>query len=87
MNEQNFQEERMVLPAILKFVAVACVVVGLIAAMELPVERSSYFEHRNTGATILWAAGGIVNGVLWWSLSYIVEACQRYINNDENNPK
>lgn len=83
MDEQDFREGSAILPAILKFVAVACVVVGLIAAMELPVERSSYFEHRNTAATILWAAGGIINGVLWWSLSYVVEACQRYINNDQ----
>ena len=88
MEERNVQEDGyVVFPVILKFIAILCVIVGIVCAVNFGTEFNGFWRERNAVTTFLYAAGGIINGVLWWSLSYIVEACQRYINNNENNPK
>lgn len=56
-----------IFPVILKIVAVICVIIGLIAASEI---------------SFIWGVTGIVTALVWWALSDIVEACQRYIKNN-----
>lgn len=70
-------------PTILKIAAVICAVACFIAAVKLGEEYNGYWHERNATTTFLWCVGGIVNGIAWWALSYVVEACQRYIKNNE----
>lgn len=78
MEEHNVQENGYgAFPVALQIVAVICIILGFIAAMY------NGFRERETVTAILWGAGGAINFLLWWALSYIVEACQRYIKNNK----
>lgn len=84
MEERNVQENGYgAFPVVLKIVAILCVIVGIFAAVNLGTEFNGYWRERNTATTFLYAACGIMNGVFWWALSDIVEACQRYIKNNK----
>lgn len=84
MEERNVQENGYgAFPVVLKIVAILCVIVGIFAAVNLGTEFNGYWRERNTAATFIYAASGILNGIFWWALSDIVEACQRYIKNNK----
>lgn len=84
MEERNVQENGYgAFPVVLKIVAILCVIVGIFAAVNLGTEFNGYWRERNTAATFLYAASGIMSGIFWWALSDIVEACQRYIKNNK----
>lgn len=76
MIKRNVQENGYgTFPVALKIVAVICIILGFIAA-------NGFSKHEAVTA-ILCGAGGVINFLLWWALSYIVEACQRYIKNNK----
>ncbi len=84
MEERNVQENSYgAFPAVLKIVAVICVIVGIVVAVELGKEDNGYWRERNAVTTFFYAACGIMSGIFWWALSDIVEACQRYIKNNK----
>lgn len=67
-------------PLLLKFLAILCIVVGIVAAVNFGTEFNGFWRERNTVVTTLWVAGGIMNALLWWALSIIVEACNKYLS-------
>ena len=84
MEERNVQENGYgAFPAVLKVVAVLCVIIGIVCAVNLGTEFNGFWRERNTVTTFFYAANGILSGVFWWALSDIVEACQRYIKNNK----
>lgn len=84
MEERNVQESSYgAFPAALKLVAILCVIVGIVCAVNFGTEYNGYWRERNAVTTFLYAASGIVSGIFWWALSDIVEACQRYIKNNK----
>ena len=70
-------------PSLLKFLAILCIVVGIVAAVNFGTEFNGFWRERNTATTFIYAASGILSGIFWWALSDIVEACQRYIKNNK----
>lgn len=84
MEERNVQENGYgAFPVVLKMVAVFCVIIGIVAAVNFGKEFNSFWCERNTAVTFIYAASGILSGIFWWALSDIVEACQRYIKNNK----
>ena len=84
MEERNVQESGYgAFPVVLKMVAILCIVVGILAAVNLGTEFNGFWRERNAVTTFLYAASGIMSGIFWWALSDIVEACQRYIKNNK----
>lgn len=85
MEERNVQESGYgAFPSVLKIVAILCVIIGIVAAVNLGKEFNGFWHERNTTTTFIYAASGIVSGIFWWALSDIVEACQRYIKNNKH---
>ena len=84
MEERNVQESNYgAFPAALKLVAILCVIVGIVCAVNFGTEYNGYWRERDATVTFIYAASGIVSGIFWWALSDIVEACQRYIKNNK----
>lgn len=76
MLERNVQESGYgAFSVALQIVAIICIILGFIAA-------NGFGKHEPVTA-ILCGAGGVINFLLWWALSYIVEACQLYIKNNK----
>lgn len=67
-------------PLLLKFLAILCIVVGIVAAVNFGDTYNGFWRERNAVVTTLWVAGGIMNALLWWALSIIVEACNKYLS-------
>ena len=84
MEERDVQENGYgTFPVVLKMVAVFCVIIGIVAAVNFGTEFNGFWRERNTIPTFLYVACGIMSGIFWWALSDIVEACQRYIKNNK----
>lgn len=84
MEQNNVQQETISgLAAVLRIVAVISVIAGAICAYNFGTEFNGFWRERNAVVTTLWVAGGIMNALLWWALSIIVEACQHYIKNNK----
>lgn len=84
MEERNVQESGYgAFPSVLKLVAILCVIVGIVCAVNFGESYNGFWKERNAATTFIYAASGIVSGIFWWALSDIVEACQRYIKNNK----
>lgn len=68
------------LPALLRFVAIFSVIGGFVAACSLSETWNGWRHVTDYAVAALWVVGGIVSALTWWSLSYIVEAAQKYID-------
>ena len=81
MEQNNVQQETILgLAAVLRIVAVISVIAGAICAYNFGDTYNGFWHERNAVVTTLWVAGGIMNALLWWALSIIVEACNKYLS-------
>lgn len=81
MEQNNVQQETIsFLAAVLRIVAVISVIAGAICAYNFGDTYNGFWHERNAVVTTLWVAGGIMNALLWWALSIIVEACNKYLS-------
>ena len=81
MEQNKVQQETISgLAAVLRIVAVISVIAGAICAYNFGDTYNGFWHERNAVVTTLWVAGGIMNALLWWALSIIVEACNKYLS-------
>lgn len=81
MGQNNVQQETISgLAAVLRIIAVISVIAGAICAYNFGDTFNGFWHERNAVVTTLWVAGGIMNALLWWALSIIVEACNKYLS-------
>lgn len=70
----------------LKALSVISILAGFICAFSLSKDYSEYIPRTNYVAFFNYIFGGILCALLMWSLSYIVDACDKYLksNSDDN---
>lgn len=85
MGEQPMNRQPSGFAVFLRVIAV----VNIIAALFIGYFASShlegyYFQERviNEGIYAVYIALGVLSAVGWWALSYVVDACIKYLNKD-----
>lgn len=69
----------------LRFIAVATVIASFIVGYHAcNVDVGTYYSRYQLNGPLyaVYAITGVLGGIGWWALSYIVDACIKYLNKD-----
>ena len=74
--EESKEEFRFGFASLLDFVAVACLVMGVIAA---GLFTEDGYDSHDAVAVTLYLVGGIFSAIWWHCAAIVVEACHKYL--------
>lgn len=63
--------------------ALVCLIAGIVLANETRGSGYYSYEYFNPSILFMWILGGAMSFMVWWSLSYIVAACDKYLKNNK----
>lgn len=69
----------------LRFIAIVTVVASFIVGYQVcNVDVGNYISYHklNEALYAVYIIVGVLSGIGWWALSYIVDACIKYLNKD-----
>lgn len=86
MGEQPMRTAPSGFAVFLRFIAVATVVATLIAGYHVSLVDigGDYFSYEKLNQSLyaVYIIAGVLSGIGWWALSYIVDACIKYLKKD-----
>lgn len=85
MGEQPEKSRPSGFAVFLRVIAVASVIASLIIGYFASSRLEGYYYQQrviNEGVYAVYIALGVLSAVGWWALSYVVDACIKYLNKD-----
>lgn len=86
-NSQNLQSEQVThyvssFVQLLRIIAIIVIIIAVIGGYQLSLESNYFRDEVNVGQWLGWIFVGILCCCVLWALSIIVDACQKYLNNE-----